>query len=113
MSVLTEDNLESNYKGNALLHLLSYMKPYAGWMLLSLVLVLALTGIDLYRPTLIGNAVDTFEANGNYDVIMETAIKYGIVLALSFVFNISQTWILQKTGQSIIHTVRKELYASW
>ena len=109
MSVLTEDNLESNYKGNALLHLLSYMKPYAGWMLLSLVLVLALTGIDLYRPTLIGNAVDTFEANGNYDVIMETAIKYGIVLALSFVFNISQTWILQKTGQSIIHTVRKEL----
>ncbi len=111
MSVLTEDNLESNYKGNALLHLLSYMKPYAGWMLLSLMLVLALTGIDLYRPTLIGNAVDTFEANGNYDIIMDTAIKYGIVLALSFVFNISQTWILQKTGQSIIHTVRKELYA--
>lgn len=111
MSTLTEDNLESNYKGSALLHLLSYMKPYAGWMLLSLILVLALTGIDLYRPVLIGDAVDTFEANGDYDIIVDTAVKYGIVLALSFVFNISQTWILQKTGQSIIHTVRKELYA--
>ncbi len=111
MSTLTEDNLESNYKGNALLHLLSYMKPYAGWMLLSLVLVLALTGFDLYRPTLIGNAVDTFEAEGDYGVIMDTAVKYGIVLALSFLFNISQTWILQKTGQRIIHTVRRELYA--
>ena len=111
MSVLTEDKLESNYKGNALLHLLSYMKPYAGWVFLSLVLVLALTGIDLYRPMLIGDAVDTFEANGDYDIIINTAIKYGIVLVLSFVFNISQTWILQKTGQSIIHTVRKELYA--
>ena len=111
MSTLTEDNLESNYKGSALLHLLSYMKPYAGWMLLSLILVLALTGIDLYRPVLIGDAVDTFEANGDYNIIVDTAVKYGIVLALSFVFNISQTWILQKTGQSIIHTVRKELYA--
>ena len=111
MSTLTEDILESNYKGSALLHLLSYMKPYAGWMLLSLILVLALTGIDLYRPVLIGDAVDTFEANGDYDIIVDTAVKYGIVLLLSFVFNISQTWILQKTGQSIIHTVRKELYA--
>lgn len=111
MSVLTEDNLESNYKGSALLHLLSYMKPYIGQMLLSLALVLALTVIDLYRPTLIGNAVDTFGAYGDYSVIIDTAVKYGIVLALSFIFNISQTWILQKTGQSIIHTVRKELYA--
>ena len=111
MGTLTEDSMESNYKGSALLHLLSYMKPYTGWMLLSLALVLALTGIDLYRPTLIGNAVDTFEAEGDYSVIADTAVKYGIVLVLSFLFNISQTWILQKTGQSIIHTVRKELYA--
>ncbi len=111
MSALTEDKIESNYRGNALLHLLSYMKPYAGWVALCLVLVLALTGIDLYRPMLIGDAIDLFQAEGNYDVIVETAVKYGIVLILSFVFNITQTWILQKTGQGIIFTVRKELYA--
>ena len=40
MSSMTDDKLESNYKGNALLHLLSYMKPYAGWVMLCLVLVL-------------------------------------------------------------------------
>lgn len=111
MSALTDDKIESNYKGNALLHLLSYMKPYGGWVAICLVLVLALTGIDLYRPMLIGDAIDLFEARGDYDIIVETAVKYGIVLVLSFVFNISQTWLLQKTGQSIILTVRKELYA--
>ena len=47
MSSMTDDKLESNYKGNALLHLLSYMKPYAGWVMLCLVLVLALTGFDI------------------------------------------------------------------
>lgn len=111
MSTLTDDKIESNYKGNALLHLLSYMKPYVGWVAVCLVLVLALTGFDLYRPMLIGDAIDLFESQGNYDVIVETTIKYGIVLALSFAFNITQTWLLQKMGQSIILTVRKELYA--
>ena len=111
MSALTEDKIESHYKGNALLHLLSYMKPYAGWVAVCLVLVLALTGIDLYRPMLIGDAIDLFKEKGDYDIIIETAVKYGAVLVLSFVFNITQTWLLQKTGQSIILTVRKELYA--
>jgi ATP-binding cassette subfamily B protein len=111
MSTLTDDKIESNYKGSALLHLLSYMKPYVGWVAVCLILVLALTGFDLYRPMLIGDAIDLFEAQGNYDVIIETTVKYGIVLALSFVFNISQTWLLQKMGQSIILTVRKDLYA--
>lgn len=111
MNNLTEDKLESSYKGNALLRLLSYMKPYLGWFLLCLALVLALTGFDLYRPILIGDAIDLFETQGNYNVIIDTAIKYGIVLALSFVFNLTQTWVLQKTGQHIILTVRKELYA--
>ena len=111
MSTLTDDNIESNYKGNALLHLLSYMKPYVGWVIICLALVLALTGFDLYRPTLIGDAIDLFKEQGNFDVIVETTIKYAIVLALSFVFNITQTWLLQKMGQSIILTVRKELYA--
>lgn len=111
MSSLTDDKIESNYKGNALLHLLSYMKPYAGWVFLSLLLVLALTGFDLYRPVLIGDAIDLFEVRGDYDIILDTAVKYAIVLAFSFLFNIGQTWILQKTGQRIILTVRKELYA--
>ena len=110
MSTLTEDTLESNYKGNALLKLLSYMKPYLGQFILCLVLILALTGFDLYRPMLIGDAIDLFEAEGNYDVIVDTAIKYAIVLVLSLVFNITQTWLLQKMGQQIIFSIRRELY---
>lgn len=111
MSKYTDDKIESNYSGNAMLRLLAYMKPYAGWMALCLILVLILAGIDLYRPMLIGDAVDLFSEQGDYSVIVDTAIKYGIVLVLSMIFNLAQTWILQKTGQKIIHTVRGELYA--
>ena len=110
MSRLTDDTLESNYQGSALLRLLSYMRPYLGWFFLCLALILALTGFDLYRPMLIGDAIDLFQAEGNYDVIIDTAVKYSIVLALGFVFNISQAWLLQKTGQRIIFSIRRELY---
>ena len=110
MAKMNEDSIESKYKGNALLRLLSYAKPYAFWVALALILVLLLTWFDLYRPILIGDAINLFEADGDYDVIVNTAVKYSIVLALGFVFNIAQTWILQKTGQNIILQVRRELY---
>ena len=110
MSSFNDDKTEVKYKGNALLALLSYMKPYAGWMAFCLVLVLALTGIDLYRPQLIGEAIDSFETKADYSVIVRTAVKYAAVLVAGFVINLSQTWILQKTGQKIIVTVRHDLY---
>lgn len=92
------------------MRLIAYMKPYAHWVIFALLLVLGLTSFDLYRPMLVGDAIDTFGANGDYDVIIATAIKYAGVLALSFVFNVAQTWILQKTGQNIILQIRKDLY---
>lgn len=97
-------------KKSSTMRLIAYMKPYAHWVIFALLLVLGLTAFDLYRPMLVGDAIDTFGANGDYDVIIATAIKYAIVLALSFVFNIAQTWILQKTGQNIILQMRKDLY---
>lgn len=111
MSAFNEDKIESNYNGNALLRLLSYLKPYTLSMILCLILVLALTGFDLYRPMLVGDAIDAIEGGQSYDAILAFALRYGIVLVLGFLFNITQTWLLQKTGQRIIFAVRKDLYA--
>ena len=108
----SSENINKNEmnKKSSTMRLIAYMKPYAHWVIFALLLVLGLTAIDLYRPMLVGDAIDTFGANGDYDVIIATAIKYAVVLALSFAFNIAQTWILQKTGQNIILQIRKDLY---
>lgn len=108
---MQEDKIESNYRGSVLLRLLSYMKPYLGWVALCLIMVLGLTALELYRPVLIGDAINLFKEQGDYNVITETAVKYGIVLVLSFFFTVVPIWLLQKTGQRIIHAVRKELYS--
>ena len=108
----SSENINKNEmnKKSSTMRLIAYMKPYANWVIFALLLVLGLTAFDLYRPMLVGDAIDTFGANGDYDVIIATAIKYAVVLALSFAFNIAQTWILQKTGQNIILQMRKDLY---
>ncbi len=108
----SSENINKNEmnKKSSTMRLIAYMKPYAHWVIFALLLVLGLTTFDLYRPMLVGDAIDTFGANGDYDVIIATAIKYAVVLALSFAFNIAQTWILQKTGQNIILQIRKDLY---
>ncbi len=107
-----EDALRSEKRrtGSSVVRLITYMKPYAHWVIFALFLVLCLTGFDLYRPMLVGDAIDTFGADGDYDIIIDTAIKYAVVLALSVIFNIAQTWILQKAGQNIILEIRKDLY---
>ena len=108
----SSENINKNEmnKKSSTMRLVAYMKPYAHWVIFALLLVLGLTAFDLYRPMLVGDAIDTFGANGDYDVIIATSIKYAVVLALSFAFNIAQTWILQKTGQNIILQMRKDLY---
>lgn len=108
----SSENINKNEmnKKSSTMRLIAYMKPYAHWVIFALLLVLGLTAFDLYRPMLVGDAIDTFGANGDYDVIIAKAIKYAVVLALSFAFNIAQTWILQKTGQNIILQMRKDLY---
>lgn len=107
-----EDALQSEKRrtGSSAVRLITYMKPYAHWVIFALFLVLCLTGFDLYRPMLVGDAIDTFGADGDYGIIIDTAIKYAVVLALSVIFNIAQTWILQKAGQNIILEIRKDLY---
>ena len=108
----SSENINKNEmnKKSSTMRLIAYMKPYAHWVIFALLLVLGLTAFDLYRPMLVGDAIDAFGANGDYDVIIATAFKYAVVLALSFAFNIAQTWILQKTGQNIILQMRKDLY---
>ena len=70
-----EDALRSEKRrtGSSAVRLITYMKPYAHWVIFALFLVLCLTGFDLYRPMLVGDAIDTFGADGDYDIIIDTA----------------------------------------
>lgn len=97
-------------QSNVLKRLMVYVKPYWHWMTLSFLLVLCITGFELYRPILVGRAIDEFMGNGDFERIKKIAFLYLLVLAGSFVCNFLQTWILQLTGQNIIYNIRQEVF---
>lgn len=60
MAEIVEEKVETEYSGSIMKRLFSYLKPYTKQMIFSLVLVLIITGLELVRPVLIGNAIDMY-----------------------------------------------------
>lgn len=114
--------------------LLTYLKPHIWEMLTAFFLVLLIIAVELYRPIIIGDAIDQY-INGAYaDAISDTSgqmtatqleiIKhdcfmgilqaagiYFLMLLAGFILNALDTWILQRMGQSIIYSMRDEVFS--
>ena len=61
---LKDKENDLQYNGNAFLRMLGYLKPYMKTVLICFVLVGLLTALELYRPNLIGNAIDKYITTG-------------------------------------------------
>ncbi len=117
---LKKDNEnELHYKGNAFLRMLGYVKPYWKTVLLCVILVGVLTLLELYKPALIGDAIDEYitqetatverTADERFQGILITAGLYTAVMVASFVINRIQYLKIQNMGQKIVYTMRMEL----
>lgn len=96
--------------------LMTYMRPHRFALLLSSVLVLLIVAVDLYRPIIIGDAIDQYINGPKMPVdtafrgILVAAGYYLLMLLLGFVFNACNTWNLQKMGQKIIYKMREDVF---
>ena len=91
--------------------LLKYARPYIWALALTLALMLISVGFALLEPFIIGRTIDVI-AGDSIDVrqlIIYLSI-FGFAIAMSALFNYFQTMILQKTGQSIIYNIRREIF---
>ncbi len=115
-----ESKDEVRYQGNAFLRMMGYVRPYWKTVVVCLVLALLITGLDLYRPILIGNAIDAYitgdfapgeMAAARFLGVLKAAGLYLAMLAATFVFSRKQYLMIQETGQKIVYTMREELMA--
>ncbi len=126
-----EEQQEIRYKGKPMRRLVGYLKPHRKVFILCLVLVLALTALELVKPMIIGGAIDRYitgesseqlQAEGRErwesgenaqerwtGVLISAGMYLGVLLLLMF-FNRWQTLLLQKMGQDIIYDLRNELF---
>ena len=55
-----EDRQDIHYHGKPMARLMGFLKPHRKVFLLCLALVLLITGLELVRPMIIGNAIDRY-----------------------------------------------------
>src|SRR5580698_2410618 len=106
--------------------LLGYMRPYRGYVALSLVFLLLQSvlqvlgplltkvAVDRYlapSPTRIPTPFDRFLPAGPWDGLSAVGMLYLGVLVGTFVFDFAQVYLMQYTGQLAMFDLRKQLMA--
>src|SRR4051812_10224051 len=91
--------------------LLAYLVPYRRTMAFSLLLLVALSLLELSGPFLMKVAIDQYITPGRLDGLGPLAILYAVVLVAEFALRYEQTFLLNQTGQRAMHDLRVELFA--
>ncbi len=107
------------FSGSAVRRLLAMMAPHKKTLFVCAVMLLVITALDLYRPILIGDAIDRFitgpylpgeETALRFEGLVRAAAGYIIILAALFFLTRRQRLMLQETGQQIIFDLRNRLF---
>ncbi len=126
-----DERTDIRYEGNAMARILHYMRPHIKTFLVCLLLVLLVTALELYRPQIIGGAIDQYitgeknaeviaagktawegseQAEARFQGVLLASGKYLLVLLALFVCNRFQYLLMQRMGQDIVYTLRNELF---
>ena len=108
---MNDDNFVMKSKnGRPLLRLLAYGKPYIGWFLLALLIILVVVWVELYQPRILGSAVDEFIEAKDVSGVLKQGLLYGASVVVQFVLTYLQAMILAQTSQKIIFNLRNDIF---
>lgn len=107
-----EEELEAKaYDSRLMKRLLKFASGYWRYFVAAVFLLLASTGADLARPYLMSVAIDKYIKKDDIASLNNMGIIFVLLIAVSFVFNLLQTYVLSYAGQSIIYNIRQLLFS--
>jgi ATP-binding cassette subfamily B multidrug efflux pump len=124
LTIVEEEVLGKAYDSRLMRRLLGYMRPYRGYVALSLFFLLlesvlqvlgpllTKVAVDRYlapSPTRIPTPFDRFLPAGPWDGLAAVGMLYLGVLVGTFVFDFAQVYLMQYTGQLAMFDLRKQL----
>lgn len=110
-SIYEESVLGKAYDSRLMKRLLVYLRPYRLPGLLSIILLLVLTGLQLAGPYLIKIAIDDYMAVKDFSEIKIIAIIFMAVLLLQAGIQFTQNILLEWIGQRIMAKLRQDIFS--
>lgn len=90
--------------------LLSYLRPYARWVVLTFGLIVAGSIVSQAGPYLTKVAVDEYIAAGDRAGLGRLILLYGGLLVLQFVLQYGRSWATHMVGQWAMRDVRLQIF---
>ncbi len=106
-----DEDLGRDYDSRLMGRFLTYVRPYAGLVVLAFVLLAARIGCDLAAPLIFKNAVDGPLAAGAFPRLLRFAAWFALVVAGTGLFEFLYSWTTNYVGQNIILDLRMQLFA--
>ncbi len=107
-----EESLEDKYTDWPLFkRILGYLRPYRPLVVVSLLLLLGVSLLNLAGPYLTKVAIDDFISVGQSEGLERIVLIYLAVLAGAFVFQFLQYMTMQFIGQRVMYDLRTQVFA--
>jgi len=106
------EDLRDRYKDLILFkRVLIHLKPYSGLVSLTVLLLLAVSILNLTGPYLTKIVIDDHIKEGNINGLDVIAAIYFAVLIFSFIFQFFQTYLMQYIGQKVMFDLRSQVFS--
>jgi ATP-binding cassette subfamily B protein len=105
-----EEALGKAYDARLVRRLWVYVRPYRGLVALSLLVLFAVSAVQLVQPYLVKVAIDEHIAPGRLDGLLALAGLYFLTLLLEFLLRFAQLYLLERTGQNVVYDVRTAVF---
>lgn len=91
--------------------LFRYLKPYAGRVILAVLVLIAVAALEIVGPLLTREAIDRAIPEGDISLLWLLVALYAGTLLLAFVLDYVQTVLTTWLGQRIMYDLRVEVFA--
>src|SRR5437588_705907 len=120
-----EEVLGKAYDSRLMKRLLGYLRPYKWQVVVALAAIILKATVDVIGPYLTKVAIDKYLANSpnrphslldswlSFDPVIgirQIALVYVTALAVSFILEYTQTYLMQWTGQKVMFDLRSQIF---
>lgn len=118
MEYFEEDDVQGKaYDGKLMRRILGYLRPYRGYVVVSIILLLLVSLFELTPPYLTKIAIDRYlvpvsslEIGGRYAGLMTIVGAFFVSLLLAFVTSYFQIYVMAYVGQRVMFDLRMEIF---
>ncbi len=105
-----EEALGKAYDARLMRRVVRYVRPHAGLVAASILLLLLVSAAQLAQPVLLKEAIDGPIARRDPSGLGWIVAAFAALLAAEFGLRFAQIYALEKLGQSVVHDLRVEVY---